>query len=182
MSNKFPGAAARPLLDTPVPPNRNIKHLAHIMVLNAGQLLSLSTSMIQLETFQEELEELHGSIGAGCFSLNQAPVCGNQDPDTHHLHLCSCKLLSLSGPQFPYLQNGSHNISRKHTIHTSCLEQCLARQKGLLSISCITFLFFIITIVTIYFIYIIFPTMSIHLLCLPTVAQGISNWPKSHSR
>lgn len=58
---------------------------------------------------------------------------------------CTCVLanyLASPGLGFLYPQNGSNNISRKHTIHTSCFEQCLAHQKGLLSISCITFFFY----------------------------------------
>lgn len=42
VSNTFPGAAAGPLLYALLPPNRNIKHLAHRTVLNGVPSLSLS--------------------------------------------------------------------------------------------------------------------------------------------
>lgn len=52
--------------------------------------------------------------GTGYLSLSQVPVCGSKNNDSRRLCLRSCKLrLSLSGPQFPYLQNGSDGISRK---------------------------------------------------------------------
>lgn len=44
-------------------------------------------------------------------SLKWAPVCGSEGNDSRPLHPRPGQLLSLSGPQFPYLQNGRMNTS-----------------------------------------------------------------------
>lgn len=105
-ANKLPDAATSPLFRALLPPNRNIKHLAHTMVLNAGQLLCLSTYFYNSAgDLSRGTKGIPWQHGAGCCSLNQAPMRGNKESDSHHWHLPSYQLASL-GLSFLICQMG----------------------------------------------------------------------------
>lgn len=92
--------------------------------------------------------------------------------------------ISLTGPQFLICKMGIIVfLGRiKYIIHMSCLEHCLAHQKGLLSISCITVI--ITTTVTIYIIFVTFPTIlgGWYQHLPPLITRETSNLPKVTKR
>lgn len=93
--------------------------------------------------------------------------------------------ISLTGSQFLICKMGVIVLLGriKYIIHTNCLEHCLAHQKGLLSISCITVVV-IITTVNIYNIFVTFPTIlgGWYQYLPPLITREISNLPKVTKR